>query len=149
MSIESQVQLFKSLGFSGKDLRHVGVSVEPCVEVRDGALVQTHKIYVGGAIADFSVDFPTEFVLVSVNTNWAFDSFELDGQTWPGIAVFPTDGDFEVRFGDKDQLSVVLYDGCKCFYAHRYQVVMRHRKTGEATATDPSVQNIDRQKVRP
>ena len=145
MNIPNQITRFKALGFTAKDVRHIAVYVEPAVEIRDGAIIQTHKISIGEANGDYAVDFPTEFIFLSMDPAWVFESFDLAGKTWPGLALFPDDGDFAVRFGDAGQRSIVLDDACQCFYGHNYQLVMRNTQTGELIATDPTVHNGDRQ----
>lgn len=145
MSVAKQVTQFKGLGFSGRDVRHIGVYVMPSVEIENGASVQSMKVYIGEGTGDFSVNFPTDFIFASMSPEWVFDEFEVAGKTWPGLAIFPDDGDFAVSFGDADRKSVVLQDACQAFCTHRYQIVMKNTATGERVATDPSVKNGDRQ----
>ena len=144
MSIKDQIAIFKSLGFGELDVRHIGVYVKPCVQAESGKLKETHKIYIGEGNGDFKVDYPTQFIFVSMNQEWVFESFDLAGKTWPGLAIFPDNGDFSIKFGDSKQYSIVLNDACTAFCAHRYQVVMKNKTTGEIIATDPSVENGDR-----
>ncbi|TGY88194.1 hypothetical protein E5163_10195 [Marinicauda algicola] len=145
MSIPSQVQRFESLGLSARNILHIGVHVLPATEVKDGQFVETHKIYVGEGSGNFGVDFPTDLIFASMSEDWAFENFDLAGKNWPGLAIFPDDGDFTVEFGDSGQNSVLLKDACKAFCAHRYQIVMRHKTTGQLIATDPTIDNRDRQ----
>jgi len=144
LSVEHQVQFAKSLGHPGRDVRHVGVYVEPKIVEEGGQLVQRHGAYVGEANGDFSVDFPTDFIFMSVTKDWVFESFELGGKTWDGIAFLPADGDFKVSFGDANKSSVIVEDECKCFFTFRYQMVLRNTVTGERVIVDPGVDNKDR-----
>lgn len=144
MSVEQQVQFAKSLGHPGRDIRHVGVYVEPKIVEENGQLVQRHGAYVSEETGDFTVDFPTDFIFISVAKDWVFEQFDLGGKTWDGIAFFPADGDITVRFGDTNKTSVIVEDECKCFFTYRYQMVLRNTVTGERVIVDPGVGNKDR-----
>jgi hypothetical protein len=136
---------FASLGFDGKDKRHIGVYVMPAAEVTNGELTQTHKIHIGNGTGDMRVSYPTELIFASMIEPWVFERFTLAGRDWDGIAVLPDDGDFEVSFGDPTRQSVVITDTPAHFFTHRYQLVMRNTDTGEIVTTDPGVANDDDQ----
>jgi len=145
MIVVSATEKFASLGFTGPDKRHICVYVMPAVEVKDGVLVETHKIHIGNETGDYRVSYPTELIFASMADSWVFERFTLAGKEREGIAFLPDDGDFTVAFGDSDQKSVVVTDTPAHFYAHRYQIVMRNTDTGEIIATDPSIGNDDDQ----
>jgi len=145
MTATAQTTLFENMGCTPKDLRHIGIYVQPAIDVRDGQVVQTNKIYIGEGDGNYAVDFPTEFVFLSMDSDWVFEPFELAGQTWPGIAILPVTGDFHLQFKNDQHNCVVINDDCKCFFAHRYQILMRNTKTGELICTDPSIKNGERQ----
>lgn len=141
MAVNPETQFLQSKGYSGRDIRHVTVRVFPAMAAENGALTPRHKAYAGNGAGDFATSVETDFIFVSADSDWEFQSFELGGQTWPGLAVFPADGDFDVRFGDDGPSSVVMTDRCNCLYTHRYQLVLRHRSTGEFALLDPEVGN--------
>lgn len=141
----SQVQKFQQLGFTAKDIRHVGVHVGPSVEIVGGEVTAAKKIFIGNNEGNFDIDIPTDLIFASMTDNWVFHSFELEGRSWDGIAIFPDDGDFQIRFGEETNSSVIVSDAPANFFAHRYHIVMRNTVTGELVATDPSVKNGDRQ----
>jgi hypothetical protein len=142
--VQKQVERVKALGFTGRDVRHIAVYVDPSIKEIDGELVQTYSAYVGERDGNFFIDFPTDMIFVVMTDGWEFERFELGGETWDGIAVMPEDSDFEVRFGDKGRQSVVVYDKCQCFFTYRYQIVLRNQQTGERVVVDPGVGNGDR-----
>lgn len=142
--VHKQVERIKALGFSGRDVRHIAVYVDPSISVVDGELVQTHTAYVGERDGNFFIDFPTDMIFVVMTEGWEFERFELGGKIWDGIAVMPEDADFEVSFGDENQQSVVVLDRCQCFFTYRYQIVLRNQQTGERVVVDPGVGNADR-----
>lgn len=144
MSVEQSVQFAISLGHPGRDIRHVSVYVEPKIAEENGQLVQRHAAYVGDGNGDFSVDFPTDFIFMSVTDDWVFETFDLAGKTWEGIAFFPADDDIIIRFGDVNKTSVIVEDKCKCFFTYRYQMVLKNTVTGERVIVDPGVGNKDR-----
>lgn len=144
MTVSNQVQHFKSLGFSGKDVRHIGVTVYPALVLENGQPVKRHKVYIGEEDGNYRVDFPTDFVFAIISSGWVFESFELGGKTWPGLAIYPDDADFAVKFGDDSHTSVVMTDHCGRFCVHRYQIVLRNTSTGEIAVSDPSTSNGDR-----
>lgn len=144
MSITTQTKAFAELGYEPMDLRHIGVYVQPAIEVKDGEKRDTHKIYIGEGDGDFSIDFPTRLVFLSMTEDWVFESFKLAGQEWPGLSITPAGGDFTVR-GAHDGKAVIVDDKCDCFFAFRYQVMMKNTKTGEIVVTDPTFKNGDRQ----
>lgn len=141
----SQVDQFQSLGFTGKDVRHIGVHVQPAVVIVDGAPVETHKIFIGNGDGEFAVDFPTDLIFASMTEGWVFERFALAGRDWDGIAVLPDDGDFSISFGDEARKSVVVQDVPAHFFTHRYQIVMHNAATDEVISTDPSIKNGDAQ----
>jgi hypothetical protein len=142
--VQKQVERFKALGFSARDVRHIAVYVDPSITEIDGQLVQTHTAYVGERDGNFFIDFPTDMIFVVMTDGWEFERFELGGKTWDGIAVMPEDSDFEVSFGDEGRQSVVVFDKCQCFFTYRYQIVLRNQQTGERVVVDPGVGNGDR-----
>lgn len=144
MSVQQQVQEFIALGFSGQDVRHIAVYVQPALTVRDGQLAQTHEAYVGESRGNFMVDFPTRFIFACMTSDWVFEEFELAGKTWPGIAVLPADADFNIHFGDPARRSVVVEDKCQDFFTYRYQFALRNTQTGELVVVDPGMTNGDR-----
>ncbi|HBU61835.1 MAG TPA: hypothetical protein DEB67_05325, partial [Oceanicaulis sp.] len=77
------------------------------------------------------------------------ERFELDGRTWDGIAIMPSDQDFEVAFGDDGRQSVIVIDKCNCFFTYRYQVVLRNSQTGQRIVVDPGFGNTDREPPNP
>jgi len=113
--VQSQVERVKALGFSGRDVRHIAVYVEPAITEIDNELVQTFSAYVGERNGNFFIDFPTDMIFVVMTQGWEFERFELDGKVWDGIAVMPEDTDFEVSFGDDGRQSVVVLDRCNEF----------------------------------
>ena len=149
MTVGKPTDKFASLGFPGKDKRHIGIYVMPAMEVRDGALVETHKIHIGNGTGDMRISYPTELIFASMIEPWIFERFTLAGREWEGMAFLPDDGDFEVKFGDPEQKSVVVTDTPAHFFTHRYQVVMRNTDTGEIITTDPGTGNDDEQDTIP
>ncbi|WP_440958946.1 hypothetical protein ACFELO_02220 [Oceanicaulis sp. LC35] len=143
--VQKQVERIKALGLPGLDIRHIGVYVQPSVREVDGELVDTFTAYVGEHEGNFSINFPTKMIFVIMAQDWAFEQFDLDGRTWDGIAVMPSDQDFIVTFGDDTRQSVIVIDECKRFFTYRYQVVLRNTKTGERLVVDPGVGNQDRE----
>lgn len=144
MSVANHVAVAKSLGFTGKDVRHIGVYIQPKIKEENGALVQTHCAYVGEGSGDYNADFPTDFIFISTDENWVFEPFDLAGKTWDGLAMLPEDGDFTISFGDANRRSVIVEDRCQCFFTYRYQIVLRHVQTGELVVVDPGMSNADR-----
>lgn len=142
--VQSQVERVKALGFSGSDVRHIAVYVEPAITEIDNELVQTFSAYVGERNGNFFIDFPTDMIFVVMTQGWEFERFELDGKVWDGIAVMPEDTDFEVSFGDDGRQSVVVLDRCNEFFTYRYQIVLRNQETGQRVVVDPGVENEDR-----
>lgn len=142
--VQTQVERVKALGFSGRDVRHIAVYVEPAITEKDNELVQTYSAYVGERNGNFFVDFPTDMIFVVMTQGWEFERFELDGKVWDGIAVMPEDTDFEVSFGDEGRQSVVVLDRCNEFFTYRYQIVLRNQETGQRVVVDPGVENEDR-----
>ena len=149
MAVSDHVAQFQNLGHPAKDTRHVSVYVYPAIAVENGQLVERHKIYVGTKNGDFDVTVPTDFIFMTAHLDWKFEKFSLGGRSWDGIAAFPDDGDFSVRFGDAEQRSVILADHCTKLYTHRYQIVMRNIHTGELIATDPSTQETNSPPILP
>lgn len=143
--VASIEQKFASLGFTGPDRRHIGIYVMPAMEVRNGELVETHKIHIGNGTGDFRINYPTEMIFVSMFEGWIFEKFTMAGREWEGMAFLPDRGDFEIKFGDSGQKSVIVTDTPAHFFTHRYQIVMRNTDTGEIVATDPSTGNDDSQ----
>ena len=143
--VEKQVERVKALGFPGLDIRHIGVYVQPTVREVDGELVDTFAAYVGEQDGNFAINFPTKMIFVIMSKGWKFEQFQLDNRVWDGIAVMPSDPDFEVYFGDDRRQSVVVIDKCKCFFTYRYQVVLRNSETGQRLVVDPGVDNEDRE----
>ena len=143
--VEKQVERIKALGLPGLDVRHIGVYVQPTVREIDGELVDTFAAYVGEGDGNFSIDFPTRLIFVIMANDWQFDQFELAGRIWDGIAIMPPDHDFEVKFGDPNRQSVIVFDKCDCFITYRYQVVLRNTKTGQRIVVDPGFGNRDRE----
>lgn len=133
--------LFQSLGYTGRDVRQVVVQVYPSVHLANGVVIAGHKAYIGEAAGNFRTTVETDFIFASADPDWEFMEFELGGQTWPGLAIFPGDGDFTVRFGDTGPRSVLLTDRCACLYTHRYQIVLKNKVTGEIALCDPEVGN--------
>lgn len=145
MAVSDHVARFVSLGFGSKDVRHISVSVYPALELApDGEPMSGHKMYIGSDNGDLSTDYPTDYIFVLSDENWVFESFDLAGKTWPGLAILPDDGDYTVTFGDPGQRSVILSDKCGKFYTHRYQMMIRNTQTNELVITDPSSKNADR-----
>ena len=142
--VHQQVERIRALGLPGLDVRHIGVYVEPSVRVVGNDLVQTHSAYVGDNDGNFSIDFPTKLIFVIMSGGWEFERFDLDGRSWDGIAIMPSDHDFEVIFGDPDRQSVIVIDNCQCFFTYRYQIVLRNRETAERVVVDPGFGNKDR-----
>ena len=136
-------EFFKSLGFSGRDLKQIAVNVYPYMFERDGKLVQGWKAYAGTRHGDIRSGLPTDYVFAVTDSDWEFVEFELAGKTWPGLAIYPDDGDATVEFGDRERRSVILRNSCDCLYMHRYQLVLKHRKTGEIAICDPGSGNED------
>ena len=147
--VDKQVELVKALGHPGLDVRHIGVYVQPTVREIDGELVDTFAAYVGENEGNFSINFPTKLIFVIMTGGWEFEQFKLDGRTWDGIAVMPSDEDFEVFYGDEGRRSVIVIDKCKCFFTYRYQVVLRNSWTGQRIVVDPGVGNGDREPPTP
>jgi hypothetical protein len=147
--VQQQVERIKALGLPGLDVRHIGVYVEPSLRVEGQDLVQTHAAYVGENDGNFAIDFPTKLIFVIMSGGWEFERFELDGRSWDGIAILPSDHDFQVVFGDPERQSVIVLDDCRCFYTYRYQIALRNRRTGERVVVDPGVENRERQGPTP
>mgnify|MGYP006274572981 FL=1 len=149
MNVGNISEKFASLGFPDKDKRHIGVYVMPATEVRNGDLVETHKIHIGNGTGDMRINYPTELIFGSMIEPWVFERFTLAGRDWEGMAFLPDDGDFQVKFGDPDQKTVVVTDTPAHFFTHRYQIVMRNTDTGEIVTTDPGGANDDAQPPAP
>jgi hypothetical protein len=143
MTKHKEVTLFNAAGHTGVDIRHIAVRVYPYLEIIDGKPVKSHRVYIGTKKGDYSASTPTNFIFVCASKNWVFHEFELDGTTWPGLAIYPQSGDFSVKFADSEKLSVLLHDSCKVFYTHRYQIVLRNSITGELATCDPDTSNSD------
>lgn len=138
---------FKSLGFTGIDIRHIAVRVYPYVEVINGKLVEAFRVYTGESSGNYAAGCTTDFIFISMDKDWVFHEFQMAGKTWQGMAVFPTDGDFSASFTDTSQQAVILNDTCKKHYAHRYQIVMKNKITGALATNDPVVDNEDQQQT--
>ncbi|WP_420430616.1 hypothetical protein [Hyphobacterium sp.] len=134
---------FRSLGFSGRDLKHVAVNVYPYAYEQGGKLVEGWKAYAGTQHGDIRSGLPTDYIFAVTGKDWAFAEFELAGKSWKGLALYPDDGDATVEFGDTDRRSVILRNSCDCLYMHRYQLVLKHRQTGEYAICDPGSTNED------
>lgn len=147
MTARNDTEIFSQAGHNGTNVLHILVRVFPYLEVIAGKAQSGHKVYVGAASGDFQVTYPTRFIFVLADEEWEFHEFELDGTTWPGLAVYPQSGDFEVSFGDPERKSVVLHDACEIMKSYRYQLVVRHRQTGELASCDPAIENGDRERV--
>lgn len=143
--VKPNVTLLQGLGHSGRDIRHVLVRVFPKAEPAAGGVAARHQVFVGSHLGDFRTGFPTDYIFASASQDWVFETFELGGKTWEGIALFPDDGDFEVGFADPAQRSVRVRDACEKHYAHRYQIVMRNIVTGEIAVCDPVIGNEDQE----
>ncbi|PHS28479.1 MAG: hypothetical protein COA84_01460 [Robiginitomaculum sp.] len=135
--------LFKSAGFTGVDIRHIAVRVYPYSEIKDGKLVEAHRVYIGSKKGDIRASTPTDYIFVCASKDWVFHEFELANEKWPGLALFPKSGDYSLKFGDAQQKSVLLHDNCKVFYTHRYQIILRNTKTGELASCDPDAGSDD------
>ena len=133
--------LFKSLGYSGRDSRHITVRVFPCVEIEGGALKSRWKVHIGNDNGDLEACIATDYIFASSDPDWEFFEFELGGKTWPGLAIHPIDSDFEVEFGKSGPQSIILKDQCGTFNMHRYQLVLRNKTTGEFAICDPGAGN--------
>lgn len=147
--VDKQVERIKALELPGLDVRHIGVYVQPTVREVGDELVQTFAAYVGENEGNFSINFPTKLIFVIMTGGWEFERFELDGRTWDGIAIMPSDQDFEVAFGDDGRQSVIVIDKCNCFFTYRYQVVLRNSQTGQRIVVDPGFGNTDREPPNP
>ncbi|GGH04560.1 hypothetical protein GCM10007420_21300 [Glycocaulis albus] len=147
MTARSDTEIFTGAGHEGPNVLHILVRVLPYQEVASGAAQNAHKVYIGAGSGDFQATYPTRFIFALADEDWEFHEFELDGKTWPGLAIFPQSDDFEVSFGDPERRSVVLDDACEIMKAYRYQIIVRHRQTGELASCDPAIENSDREKV--
>ena len=133
--------LFQNLGYSGRDFKQIAVNVYPYLFEEGGQLIQGWKAYAGTQHGDIRSGLPTDYVFATTDPDWEFFEFELGGKTWPGLAIYPDDGDAMVEFGDDDHRSVVLKNECERLYIHRYQLVLRHKHTGEFAICDPGSTN--------
>lgn len=147
MAARSDTEIFTGAGHDGPNVLHILVRVYPYQEVAAGAAQNAHKVYVGAGAGDFQATYPTRFIFALADDDWEFHEFELGGVTWPGLAVFPQSDDFEVSFGDPERRSVVLNDACEIMKASRYQIIVRHRQTGELASCDPTIENGDRERA--
>lgn len=135
--------IFEAAGHKGTDTRHIIVHVHPFLEIDEGKPVEAHRVYIGSSHGDVRTSTPTDFIFACASKDWVFHEFTLGGTTWPGLAIFPSGGEYTVKFGDSNQESVVLHDNCNLFYTHRYQIVLRHRTTGELATCDPDAGSDD------
>lgn len=126
-----------------RDTRRVDVRVYPKLELREGGTAAAFGVHFGLNQGHLSADYPTDFIFIAPE-GWRFYEFELAGRAWPGVSVFPEDGDFEVAFGDDERKTVVMTDHCRAYYPHFYQLVLENIETRELATTDPSADNGDR-----
>lgn len=147
MAVKSDTEIFEGAGHQGPNVLHILVKVFPYSEIVAGEARPAHKVYIGSGTGDFQANYPTRFIFALADEDWEFHQFELDGKTCPGLALYPQSDDFEVSFGDAERRSVVLYDACEVMKTYRYQIVLRHKQTGELASCDPAISNGDREKV--
>jgi len=119
------------------------VRVYPAIEINGGDLKEGWKVHIGNGNGDLEACIATDFVFASSNPDWEFVEFELAGKSWPGLAIFPDDDDFDVEFGQSGPQSIILKDHCGTFYMHRYQLVLKNKTTGEFAICDPGGGNGD------
>ncbi|WP_421784918.1 hypothetical protein [Hyphobacterium sp.] len=132
---------FQSLGFSGKDVKQIAVNVFPYMFEQGGQLVAGWKAYAGTHCGDIRSSLATDYIFAVTDPDWEFAEFELGGKTWPGLSIYPDDGCATVAFGDENRRSVILQNTCDKLYTHRYQLVLKHRQTGEIAICDPGSGN--------
>ena len=145
MAVKGGSAVFLKAGYSGEDVRHIALRVYSVLDTENGKLIQKRKVFIEGGDGDFNVDTPTRFVFGVMEEGWKFETFEQGGKSWPGLCVTPDDGDFEVISNDPTGKTLEMFDKCTSYCLHRYQIVLKHEKTGEIATTDPSVQNSERQ----
>ena len=149
MTANTPHPVFTDAGHSGIDTWHISLRVYEVADTENGALVTKHKVFIEGSDGNFQADTPTYFIFGVVEEGWEFESFELGGKSWPGIAVTPDNGDITVSSDDPTKRTVVMHDLCEQFLLYRYQIVLKNPSTGAIATTDPSLQNIDKQRSRP
>ena len=134
--------LFLSAGLSARDLRHIVVNVFPHAAVdANGQVTQSWKAYAGTQNGDLRTGLPTDYIFLSRDPDWEFIEFELNGKTWPGLAVYPDTGDYTVQFADESHRAVKLMTQCEILLTSRYHLVLRHRTTGAIAICDPGTNN--------
>lgn len=129
--------VFVKLGHTGRDIRHICVTVFPYAFEEGGNLRQGWKAYAGTQNGNVSTCVPTDYIFALADSDWEFMEFEAGGKTWPGLAIFPDDGNYTVEFGDENKQSIILHDLCEKHFVHRYQLVVRHKLTGAIAICDP------------
>lgn len=132
--------VFINLGHTGRDVRHICVTVFPYSFEEGGSLRQGWKAYAGTKKGDVSTCVATDYIFALADPEWEFMEFELGGKNWPGLAVYPDDGNYTVQFGDANRQSIILHDPCEKRYVHRYQLVVRNRISGEIAICDPDTE---------
>jgi hypothetical protein len=136
---------FKSLGFTGVDIRHIAVRVYPYAEVINGKMSESFRVYTGEGLGNYPTGNTTDFIFASMDEEWVFHEFVMGGVTWEGVCVYPIDGDFSVSFASPARRAVIVKDACKKHFTHRYQIIMKNIKTGELATNDPMVANEDQE----
>jgi len=134
-------EIFMAIGHSGHDIRHICVTVYPYTFDEGGVLRQGWKAYAGTKKGDIETCVPTDYIFALADNDWEFMEFEVGGKTWPGLAIFPDNGDHLVEFGDENRQSIILHNLCEQLYVHRYQLVVRNKLTGEIAVCDPDSNN--------